>query len=102
MTIGDKLFALRYRSMFDETAEAAKAGNYCPHDQAALERKAQTIVSCFIDSELAPKVQVLRCCTEAVVTLSDGTLVQQEESILNSLAGKYPECSREVHFSKNH
>ena len=48
----------RYRTLCDDAAQAARAGIYTVHDQELLETKATTIVNCFIDSELPPKVQV--------------------------------------------
>ncbi len=38
--------------------EAAKAGTYGVEEHAIIEKKAATIVDCFINSEVPPRIQV--------------------------------------------
>jgi len=49
----------RYKDFADAVVLCAKLGNYTKDDELIVVKKAQTIVDCFIDSQIAPKVQVI-------------------------------------------
>ena len=48
----------RYRGLCDNATEAAQTGIYRTGDQQLLELKGQTIVNCYFNSEVPPKIQV--------------------------------------------
>lgn len=53
----------RFKIQADNAAECARSGNYTLEDENLLLDKAKTIVKCYIDSEVPPRVQV---CSLAV------------------------------------
>ncbi|CAH1779331.1 unnamed protein product [Owenia fusiformis] len=50
--------AERYRQMVDNATSAAQAGTYRKEDEEMVEQKAFTIICCFIESEIPPKIQI--------------------------------------------
>ena len=48
----------RFKNQADNAAECARSGNYTLEDENLLLDKAKTIVKCYIDSEVPPRVQV--------------------------------------------
>ena len=48
----------RFKNQADNAAECARSGNYTLDDENLLLEKARTIVKCFIDSDIPPRVQV--------------------------------------------
>lgn len=52
------LSSFRYKDFADAVVLCAKLGNYTKDDELIVVKKAQTIVDCFIDSQIAPKIQV--------------------------------------------
>ena len=51
-------FYFRYKDFADAVVLCAKLGNYTKDDELIVVKKAQTIVDCFIDSQIAPRIQV--------------------------------------------
>lgn len=51
-------FLRRYKDFADAVVLCAKLGNYTKDDELVVVKKAYTIVDCFIDSQIAPRVQV--------------------------------------------
>lgn len=48
----------RFKIQADNAAECARSGNYTLEDENLLLEKARTIVKCYIDSDIPPRVQV--------------------------------------------
>jgi len=48
----------RYRTLCDNATEAAANGTYQAGDQRLLESKAKTIITCFLESEVPPRMQI--------------------------------------------
>ncbi|XP_074644376.1 uncharacterized protein LOC141901169, partial [Tubulanus polymorphus] len=48
----------KYRQLVDNANASLAAGNFTSADEYLVKSKAKTIITCFIDSELPPKVQV--------------------------------------------
>ncbi|XP_066927988.1 uncharacterized protein [Clytia hemisphaerica] len=48
----------RYKDFADAVVLCAKLGNYTKDDELIVVKKAQTIVECFIESQISPKVQI--------------------------------------------
>ena len=48
----------RFKNQADCAIESARSGNYSLEDENLLLDKAKTIVKCFIDSDVPPRVQV--------------------------------------------
>jgi len=48
----------RYKDFADAVVLCAKLGNYTKDDELIVVKKAQTIVDCFIDSQIIPKIQI--------------------------------------------
>ena len=48
----------RFKNQADYAIECARSGNYSLEDENLLLDKAKTIVKCFIDSDVPPRVQV--------------------------------------------
>lgn len=48
----------RFKDQADCAIQSAKSGNYTLEDENLLLDKAKTIVKCFIDSDVPPRVQV--------------------------------------------
>ena len=53
----------RYKEFADAVVLCARLGNYTKEDELIVVKKAQTIVDCFIDSQVAPKIQVRKSPT---------------------------------------
>ena len=47
-----------FKDQADNAAECARSGNYTLEDENLLLDKARTIVKCYIDSDVPPRVQV--------------------------------------------
>ena len=60
--------------MADNATECAKAGNYNSDDEKIIMLKARTIIKCFINSELPPRVRVRRDCSSVFAALNPPTL----------------------------
>jgi len=48
----------RYKDFADAVVLCAKLGNYTKDDELIVVKKAKTIVDCFIDSQIPPRVQI--------------------------------------------
>ena len=48
----------RFKDQADYATECARSGNYTLEDEQLLMDKAKTIVKCYIDSDVPPRVQV--------------------------------------------
>ena len=48
----------RFKDQADHAIQCAKSGNYTLEDENLLLDKAKTIVKCYIDSDVPPRVQV--------------------------------------------
>ena len=48
----------RFKDQVDYAIQCAKSGNYTLEDENLLLDKAKTIVKCYIDSDVPPRVQV--------------------------------------------
>ena len=48
----------RFKDQADNATEFARSGNYTLEDEHLLMDKAKTIVKCYIDSDIPPRVQV--------------------------------------------
>ena len=48
----------RFKELADNAADCAKSGNYTLDDENLLHDKARTIVKCYVDSDLPPRIQV--------------------------------------------
>lgn len=48
----------RFKDQADYAIECARSGNYTLEDENLLLDKAKTIVKCYIDSDVPPRVQV--------------------------------------------
>lgn len=48
----------RFKYQAENAAECARSGNYTLEDENLLLEKARTIVKCYIDSDIPPRIQV--------------------------------------------
>ena len=51
-------FFHRYKDFADAVVLCAKLGNYDKDDEQVVVNKAMTIVDCFIESQIHPRIQV--------------------------------------------
>ena len=52
----------RFKDQAENAIQSAKSGNYTMEDENLLLDKAKTIVKCYIDSDVPPRVQVCLAC----------------------------------------